>query len=247
MANQEMVRALRVSTVERGVDPREFALMPFGGAGPMHAAAIASELDMRRILCPRAGGVLSALGLLASERRRDTARTVMLRGEELTADRIAEEVEALRGSIAQEMGEAKTETAYELRYRGQAFELPIPAPARPDPAALAERFASEHEARYGYRDPDAEVELVTIRVALVADGARRHPGRGRGRHLGKHPARSLRRRVGAGARAAGGAGRGPRGRGTVRLRAPGGNLGPPEGMDGRGRPPRDRRREPRAS
>jgi N-methylhydantoinase A len=170
VANQEMVRALRVSTVERGVDPREFALMPFGGAGPMHAAAIASELDMRRILCPRAGGVLSALGLLASERRRDTARTVMLRGGELTADRIAEEVEALRGSISQEMGEAKTETAYELRYRGQAFELPIPAPARPDPAALAERFASEHEARYGYRDPDAEVELVTIRVALVSDG-----------------------------------------------------------------------------
>ena len=73
-----MVRALRVVTVERGVDPRGFALMPFGGAGPMHAAAIAAELGIERILCPRASGVLSALGLLASERRRDTARTVML-------------------------------------------------------------------------------------------------------------------------------------------------------------------------
>ncbi len=75
-----MVRALRVVTVERGVDPRGFALLPFGGAGPMHAAAIAAELGIETILCPRAGGVLSALGLCASERRRDTARTVMLSG-----------------------------------------------------------------------------------------------------------------------------------------------------------------------
>ena len=84
VANQEMVRALRVVTVERGVDPRHYALMPFGGAGPMHAAALADELGIDRILCPRASGVLSALGLIASERRRDTARTVLLRGEELT-------------------------------------------------------------------------------------------------------------------------------------------------------------------
>ena len=82
-----MVRALRVVTVERGVDPRGFALLPFGGAGPMHAAAIAAELGIETILCPRAGGVLSALGLCASERRRDTARTVMLSGAELSAER----------------------------------------------------------------------------------------------------------------------------------------------------------------
>ena len=92
IANQEMVRALRVVTVERGVDPRRFALLPFGGAGPMHAAAIAAELGIERILCPRAGGVLSALGLCASDRRRDTARTVMLEGEELSAERVAAEV-----------------------------------------------------------------------------------------------------------------------------------------------------------
>ena len=92
VANQEMVRALRVVTVERGVDPRRFALLPFGGAGPMHAAAIAAELGIGRVVCPRAGGVLSALGLCASDRRRDTARTVMLAGEELSAERIAAEV-----------------------------------------------------------------------------------------------------------------------------------------------------------
>ncbi|MET0305666.1 MAG: hydantoinase/oxoprolinase family protein, partial [Solirubrobacterales bacterium] len=94
VANQEMVRALRVVTVERGIDPRRFALLPFGGAGPMHAAAIAAELGIETILCPRAGGVLSAFGLCASERRRDTTRTVMLAGEELSAERIAAVVAA---------------------------------------------------------------------------------------------------------------------------------------------------------
>ena len=129
--------------------------MPFGGAGPMHAAALAEELGMERILCPRASGVLSALGLIASERRRDTARTVLLSGAELTAERIAAEVAELRESIAAGLPEAAPEATYELRYRGQAFELGVPGPPRPDPAELAERFAAEHERRYGYRDPDA--------------------------------------------------------------------------------------------
>jgi N-methylhydantoinase A len=167
VANQEMVRALRVVTVERGIDPRRFALMPFGGAGPMHAAALADELGMDRILCPRASGVLSALGLIASERRRDTAKTVLLRGDALTAERIAAEVEELREAIGAGLEEAEAEADYELRYRGQAFELGVPGPTRPDPADLAERFGAEHERRYGYRDPEAEVELVNVRLALL--------------------------------------------------------------------------------
>jgi N-methylhydantoinase A len=175
VANQEMGRALRIVTVERGVDPRHYALMPFGGAGPMHAAALADELGMDRILCPRASGVLSALGLLASERRRDTARTVLLRGEELTGDRVAAEVSELKQSIGAGLEEATAETTYELRYSGQAFELAIPGPDRPDPAELAERFSAEHERRYGYRDPDAEIELVNIRVALVVPGPTPEP------------------------------------------------------------------------
>jgi N-methylhydantoinase A len=166
VANQEMVRALRVVTVERGVDPRRFALMPFGGAGPMHAAAIAAELDVGRLLCPRASGVLSALGLIASDRRRDTARTVMLSGSELTAERIADEVEALRAALSDGIEGAVAAATYELRYRGQAFELPVEGPERPDPGELAERFAAEHDRRYGYRDPDADVELVNVRLAL---------------------------------------------------------------------------------
>jgi N-methylhydantoinase A len=170
VANQEMVRALRVVTVQRGVDPRRFALLPFGGAGPMHAAALAAELGMERILCPRASGVLSALGLIASERRRDTARTVLLSGAELTAERIAAEVDELRESIAAGLPDSVPEVTYELRYRGQAFELGVPGPPAPDPAELAEQFAAEHERRYGYRDPDAEIELVNVRLALVVPG-----------------------------------------------------------------------------
>jgi N-methylhydantoinase A len=173
VANQEMVRALRVVTVERGVDPRGFALLPFGGAGPMHAAAIAAELGIETLLCPRASGVLSALGLCASERRRDTARTVMLSGDELNAERIAAAVADL--IAANDLDGARPELVYEMRYAGQAFELPVPGPVDPEPADLRRRFERAHEDRYGHRDPDGEVVLVDIRLAMVAPGPEPRP------------------------------------------------------------------------
>jgi N-methylhydantoinase A len=175
VANQEMVRALRVVTVERGVDPRRFALLPFGGAGPMHAAALAAELGIDRVLCPRASGVLSALGLCASDRRRDTTRTVMLSGAELNAERVAAEVEDLAARLDGELAGAEPEVVYEMRYAGQAFELPVPGTPRPDPADLVARFERAHEQRYGHRDPDGEVVLVHIRLAMVARGPRPRP------------------------------------------------------------------------
>ena len=174
VANQEMVRALRVVTVERGIDPRRFALLPFGGAGPMHAAAIAAELGIERILCPRAGGVLSALGLCASDRRRDTTRTVMLSGAELSAERIAAEVDELADRLGGGI-DGEPEVVYELRYAGQAFELPVGGTTRPDPDDLAARFEQAHEQRYGHRDPEGEVVLVHIRLALVEPGPRPRP------------------------------------------------------------------------
>ena len=119
--------------------------------------------------------MLSALGLLASERRRDTARTVMLSGRSLTAERIAAEVDALRRA-SRAGRRAPGRGRYELRYRGQGFELAIEASPGPEPSELAELFATEHERRYGYRDPEAEVELVTIRVAVIG----RAPSRSRG-------------------------------------------------------------------
>jgi N-methylhydantoinase A/oxoprolinase/acetone carboxylase beta subunit len=175
VADQEMVRALRVVTVERGVDPRRFALLPFGGAGPMHAAAIAEELGTRRLLCPRAGGVLSAFGLCASDRRRDTARTVMLAGDDLTAARIAAAVGALREAAGAGLDGARAEVVYGMRYAGQAFELPVRGDPEPDPADLVARFEVAHEDRYGHRDPDGEVVLVDIRLALVIDGPEPRP------------------------------------------------------------------------
>ena len=164
VANAEMVRAMRVVTVERGIDPRAFALLPFGGAGPLHAADVATELGIGRILCPRSGGVLSALGLVASEWRRETARTVMLTGTELTAESIEAEVADLASRLEAGTG-SQLEVTYELRYRGQAFELAVEGPADAKPAALAESFAAAHAQRYGYRDPGGEVQLVTIRLA----------------------------------------------------------------------------------
>jgi N-methylhydantoinase A len=175
VANQEMVRALRVVTVERGIDPRGFALLPFGGAGPMHAAAIATELGIETILCPRASGVLSALGLCASERRRDTVRTVLLSGPELSGERIAAEVEELVASAGAGIEAARPEITYEMRYDGQAFELPVPGPVDPDPADLRERFERSHEERYGHRDPEGEVVLVDIRLAMVVPGPELRP------------------------------------------------------------------------
>jgi N-methylhydantoinase A len=176
VANQEMIRALRVVTVERGVDPRDYALLPFGGAGPMHAAALAGELEITRIVCPRASGVLSALGLIAAGRRRDTARTILLSGDEISAERIAAEVDSISEPLLSGMEGAELEVVYELRYHGQAFELPVPGPPQPDPDRLAEDFAREHEARYGYRDPGGELELVTIRVAAFEPGPEPRPG-----------------------------------------------------------------------
>jgi len=183
VANQEMVRALRVVTVERGLDPRRFALLPFGGAGPMHAAAIAAELGIDRILCPRAGGVLSALGLCASDRRRDTTRTVMLSGTELSAARIVAEIGEMTAALGGAPEGAEREVVYEMRYAGQAFELEVPGSADPDPAELSRRFERAHLERYGHRDPEGEVVLVHIRLAIVERGPRPEPSAAEAGHM----------------------------------------------------------------
>jgi N-methylhydantoinase A len=173
VADAEMVRALRVVTVQRGIDPRRYALLAFGGAGPLHAAQIAEQLGIETILCPRASGVLAALGLIVSARRRDAQRSVFLSGGSLTAEEVAERVGELGTQARSALGDEQADlrAVYELRYRGQAFELPIAADLDAQPAALRERFEAEHEERYGYSDPDQELELVTIRVSAMVAGA----------------------------------------------------------------------------
>ena len=161
-----MVRALRVMTVERGVDPRELALMAFGGAGGLHAAAIAEELGITKILCPRASGVLAALGLVVSERRRDAQRSVLLRelrrGSTSEADELAE-----RARERARRDEADVRIVAELRYRGQAFEL---ARARLQRPPARRTSTPRTRSAYGFRDPEGEVELVTLRATATEPG-----------------------------------------------------------------------------
>jgi N-methylhydantoinase A len=145
VVNAEMLWALRLVSVERGHDPRELALVAFGGAGPLHACALAEELGTETVLVPAAAGVLSALGLAVADERRDAVRSYVCALED--ADELPAEGEA------------------ELRYRGQSFELTVPLQPR-----LAEAFHQAHEARYGYADRERPIELVAVRTADVLPG-----------------------------------------------------------------------------
>ena len=145
VVNAEMLRALRVVSVERGYDPRDFALVAFGGAGPLHACALAEELEIEAVLVPEAAGVLSALGLVASDERRD---------------RVVSYVRPLA-----EVRDLPEEGEADLRYRGQSFELTVPL----EPG-LAAAFHRAHEERYGYSDASREIELVAVRTAEVTPG-----------------------------------------------------------------------------
>ena len=145
LVNAEMLRALRVVSVERGHDPRDFALVAFGGAGPLHACALAEELEMRTVLVPDAAGVLSALGLVASDERRDRVRSYL--------------------APLRDVGELPHEGEADLRYAGQSFELAVPL--QPN---LAEAFHTAHEERYGYADRNRDIELVAVRTADVQRG-----------------------------------------------------------------------------
>ena len=145
VVNAEMLRALRVISVERGHDPREFALIAFGGAGPLHACALAEELEIGTVLVPAAAGVLSALGLVASDERRDTVRSYV--------------------RPLAEAGELPAEGEADVRYTGQSFELTVPLGAD-----VAAAFHRAHEDRYGYSDRERPVELVAVRTADVRPG-----------------------------------------------------------------------------
>jgi N-methylhydantoinase A len=145
VVNAEMLRALRVVSVERGLDPRDFALVAFGGAGPLHACALAEELGIRDVLVPDAAGVLSAVGLVASDERRDRVESRLVRLDEA--------------------GELPRDGEADLRYAGQSFELTVPLADD-----LAAAFHRAHEERYGYADRARPIELVAIRTADVRRG-----------------------------------------------------------------------------
>ncbi|WP_332899158.1 hydantoinase/oxoprolinase family protein [Haladaptatus sp. CMSO5] len=175
VANANMARALRVVSVERGYDPREFGLVAFGGAGPLHACKLAEELDIPKVIVPRTAGVLSALGLLISDILYDYSTSRVRPWKDITPESLgaqfAEFAEKGEKRLAAEDLDAAAmqfERTVDLRYAGQAFELSVPVPDgeldETKLSTIATRFHDRHEQRYGHAYRDEPVELVTIRL-----------------------------------------------------------------------------------
>ena len=158
VVDASMERALRAVSIERGVDPRGLALVAFGGAGPLHACALAEALGMPAVVVPARAGVLSAVGLLTAPRRRDLVRSWPSPGDH---DGLAEALAALadeaRALVAGDTGDT-VETAVDCRYRGQSHELTVPTVGE---------FHDEHRRRNGYARPDDPVEVVAIRAVAT--------------------------------------------------------------------------------
>jgi len=170
VVNTNMERALRYVSVERGNDPREFTLVPFGGAGGLHAVALARALRIPRILVPSSPGALSAIGVITADVVKDQSRTVMLeakRGVEPKLARIFREIETQTRADLRREGIPESEQRHErslaVRYQGQSFELQIKQ-TRGNIAAACHRA---HLARYGYAQEKNVVEIVSVRVRSI--------------------------------------------------------------------------------
>jgi N-methylhydantoinase A len=166
VVNSTMEKAIRVVSIERGYDSREFSLIAFGGAGGLHACELADALGIRQVIVPALPGALSAFGILVSDIVKDYSRTVLWRtGPQLPKGRLESEFAKLRGAAKQDfadehwLGAIHFSTTVDIRYRGQGYELNLPFTS-----SVLKAFHSEHERRYGYSHPDREVELVTLRL-----------------------------------------------------------------------------------
>ena len=154
VANANMERAIRLVSVERGHDPRDFALVAFGGCGGLHACEMAQELGIETVLVPEYAGALSALGMLLASRVRDYAAGVLNRSD---FDR---EFVRLERSAKKDLPGAELIRSADIRYAGQSYELTVPWHAA-EPAAP---FHREHQRIYGYSNPERAIEIVTVRV-----------------------------------------------------------------------------------
>ncbi len=168
VVNATMEKAIRVVSIERGYDPREFALVAFGGAGGMHACELARALSIPRVLVPELPGALSAFGILVSDVVKDYSVTVLWRvagGAKLPWKRLQDRFDGLRRAAVQDFrregwtGTIAYRPTVDVRYRGQGYELNVPF----TPQLLAD-FHAEHQRRYGYSHPPREVEIVTLRL-----------------------------------------------------------------------------------
>jgi N-methylhydantoinase A len=178
IANNNMAEALRVVSLERGHDPREFALIAFGGAGPVHAAALADELGIPEIIVPPAPGAFSALGLVASDFRRDYSHTLYADVAALDPNRAAlllEEMEDKARAMLAASGIPPDRQALvraaDVRYRRQAYELTVPLADGPITRASLDRLAAlfheKHQQTYGHANPAEPVQLVNLRLTAI--------------------------------------------------------------------------------
>ncbi|MFW5734624.1 MAG: hydantoinase/oxoprolinase family protein, partial [Oceanidesulfovibrio sp.] len=181
VANANMERAIRVISVERGFDPREFTLFSFGGAGGLHAAYLARLLNMERVFIPKNPGILSALGMLLADIVKDYSHTVMVEAASSTPETIAAALAPLEARGAEDLaaeGIGPERTTFEryldMRYEGQSYEILTPFdPDAKDMDAVVEVFHELHERTYGYRNQAKPVQVVNVR--LRARGAPTKP------------------------------------------------------------------------
>jgi len=174
VTNAALAAAVRLSLFEKGLDPRGFSLLSFGGAGGLQACAVAEELGIAEVVIPRNPGTLSAYGILFADLRRDFSRSRLLPAEGAAMAEAASVLLALRreGEVSLEADGVPAEdrayaVAADLRYRGQAFELMVPWPEAPALPALLARFHAEHRARFAYAEDGAPVEIVTLRLSAI--------------------------------------------------------------------------------
>jgi N-methylhydantoinase A len=180
VVNSTMEKAIRVVSIERGRDPRDFALVAFGGAGALHACALAESLSIPRVIVPALPGALSALGILVSDVVKDYSRTVLWRvSKKLPTTQLNQEFSALEKQAAKDFhqeawqGRVNYQRTLDLRYRGQGYELNLPFTKN-----LQKDFEQEHHRRYGYAHPTREVELVTLRLRALTKSATTRVGTG---------------------------------------------------------------------
>jgi N-methylhydantoinase A/oxoprolinase/acetone carboxylase beta subunit len=164
VANANMERAIRAVSVERGYDPREFALLAFGGCGGLHACEVAEGLGIATIIVPEHAGVLSALGMLLADRRRDYSAGVLGRSD------LEREFAVLEKRARRDLRRAIVSRYADMRYAGQSYELTIPWTAS---------FHDAHQKEYGYADPSRAVEVVAIRVTAIEPVPRMKPASSR--------------------------------------------------------------------
>jgi N-methylhydantoinase A len=196
IVNSNMAEALRIVSVERGHDPREFALIAFGGAGPVHAAALAAELQIPEIIVPPAPGAFSALGLVVSDLKRDYSRTLYADLGALDPARAAAVLADMETTASEWLSAAAIPPARrvllgsaDLRYRRQAYELTVPLADGPVTRAsldqVAVAFHDKHRQTYGHANPEETVQLVNLRLTAIG----RLPGHRPAQPPAREPAR----------------------------------------------------------